>query len=406
MDQSSEIVNLDGGNLERRFDNNINEALSEIKTAANEPIRKSSSTDIQAAANAFQPPSFSANAGSIGSKQSGFQTDKSSSSGNALSAAQQEFQAAMNSASQSTSDGLAAAKSASNEFAPAWGGDLKLPSGLTQSTNQVDKSFSAANQSLNRAQAGLGSAAQSANDFAAEARAKITPESRPFSGFASNNNFAPTGINTPDSSSAQPQDASRNGELELVQAQVAEAKQQIERLKMQVEDAKRKASAALPTGQSPIQQPLNSAPERVAQLEMPSFNSVYASPGSSGFQPANVLRSGNQPLLPQPPQSLVPQSPPGNFSPSYPATPHGGFQPRGDATSTSSNIAPQTSGAAAQAGFNSYLNQSNVMTAGSQPSAADSATRIQNYVSEVDIPDSVLKGTGSYAPGSVNALRR
>ena len=37
MANKGEIVNLDGGNLERRFDNNIDEALKDIKTAAKEP---------------------------------------------------------------------------------------------------------------------------------------------------------------------------------------------------------------------------------------------------------------------------------------------------------------------------------------------------------------------------------
>lgn len=415
---SSEVVDLDGRNLQKRFDNNINQALDDIKSAAKEPMGKTHSTDSHLTGNEFSPNGLAANSGNVKSKLNRLDGINSNSTDNTLSAAQKEFQAAMN-ATQSKTDGFATKKSTSNEFNGAWKEDIKLPTGLAQTGTSVDQSLASVNQSLNNANRQLadvetsaagafqaktndfknnvksqfGSATESANNFVADAQAKMASTAKPNSNFASKNNFAPQYNSRNAMSSSSLKTNSANSELDLVQAQVAEAKQQIERLKMQVEDAKRKSSLSAPT-------------ERVAQLQTPNFKSAYANPGSIGSQPTNVLRSKNQPASAKPTQPLVPQTQPSNFPPSYPSTPHGNFAPKGVSMGKSSNLTPQMNAASSQASFESSADESKVVTADSRSQGSDSASRIQNYVSEVDIPDSVLKGAGSYAPGSVNALKK
>ena len=126
--------------------------------------------------------------------------------------------------------------------------------------------------------------------------------------------------------------------------------------------------------------------------------------------PSNRLRS-NQPLRPEAPNQASPSS---SSTPNYPATSHGGYAPRsndfGGNFSPMHQTTPSQNPSAApnsQVDFQAGSNRSMVVTANNAipPNASNSASRIQNHVSEVDIPPSVLTGTGSYAPGSVQPLR-
>lgn len=427
--EKSEVVDLDRGNLERRFDNNIEQALDDIKSASTEPIRTPYSADIKPTGNEFAPSGIAAKSGNASSKLS----DLSGGAASELSFAQQQFQSAMESTRSATDEGIAAAKQSSNDFTTGWKNDIKLPTGLASTSNNVDQSLASVNQSLsnanqamadsaskfsgaitskaddfhNRVQQKIDSATQSANDFASDARSSLASAAQPFNALAPNNsnNFTPFGSSPQQGSPNTLQDQGDRGDLDSVQAQVADAKQQIENLKMQIEDAKRKSNSFPPYGQS-NPSALSPAPARIAQqMPMPKFDSAYASPGSFGA-PANMLRSDEQSVSAQPNQPLTPQKQNERLTPTYPATPHGGFVPKGVSMNSDFVAPPLQKAANTQAGFNSYSNQSNVVTAGSRPQSSDSASKIQNFVTDVDIPDSILKGSGSYAPGSVNPLKK
>ena len=239
-----------------------------------------------------------------------------------------------------------------------------------------------------------------------------------------------------------PAATTNTGQSQALMAQVAEAKMQIEQLKAQVAQAKlaqaQKMAAQPAQGFAPqqfqpqtqtapqpfqpqtqmAQQPLQtqqpfrqqqtfqpqttSQPAtRTAQLQVPPFSnqtSVSNSSLASGL-PNNVLRSSSDSLrAPQAPATTA-----NNFTPGYSSTGQGGF-------SASSNGFGSNGGSNSRPTANSQVNFENSQ----QPTSnsfyanggnAGSATRIQNHVSDIDIPASVLSGTGSYAPGSVNALK-
>jgi hypothetical protein len=425
---STAVVDLDGGNMKKRFENNIDEALSDIKLAAREPIRTPYSADLKPTDNELSANQFSPSAGN---QTSGLGDFAPPTSGKSLSLAQQEFNAAMNQTSDTEND-FAPKMKASNDFTTGWKDDIKLPTGLTATRNRVDQSLASVNESLqnanrrmgevgssavnsfqtrtnefkNNIQSNVDAAAKSANDFVARGQAKLNSAIKPITGIATDNNFSPSGFASSAGSSATSNQTTGDGDLELVQAQVAEAKQQIERLKMQVEEAKQKDRLKAAAGQTYNQNTLSPTPPKVAQRDMPAFKSAYTNPGSLAGPSGNASQSTHQPALPNSVSALLPQTPPDNFAPTYPSTAHGGFSPQGIAPGANSNFAPPMQSASTQAGFQGDSSKSDVVKANSQSPESDSASRIQNFVTEVDIPDSVLKGTGSYAPGSVNALRK
>ena len=59
----------------------------------------------------------------------------------------------------------------------------------------------------------------------------------------------------------------------------------------------------------------------------------------------------------------------------------------------------------AQVGFESANNQSMVVTTDKAASSSQGVSKIENFVSEVDVPQAILTGSGSYAPGSVQPLQ-
>lgn len=416
----TEVVNLDKSSLARRFNNNPTQALSEIGGTDNEPIRKPYETGSKSTGNDFAPQ-VAGNVRSMQEELNSFPT----SSKQELSAAQQEFQAAMASAKESATRSLSKTKQSSNDFAAGWKDDIELPTGRqpekkTPMPNSFNQSLAAVNQSLSKAnqkmsevgtnigntvktktnefnnqfKKNIGTATKAADNFMTGAKEKLATAAKPLTGFAPPN-FAPQGVESTSNGAS--------AELDTMQAQVAEAKQQIENLKMQVAEAKRNEVGA----QFQPNQPLTPTPQRVAQVPGNDFKSTYGSGGSFAppSKPANILRPNNPTSPKTKPASLPGVTPVQNgLSPNYPTTPHGGFIPKSSANNTGNFTPPM---AATQVGFNApRTSQATVKTAESNANGQEGkASRIQNYVSEVNIPDSILNGSGSYAPGSVNALR-
>jgi hypothetical protein len=413
---SGEIVELDNQNLRNQFDNDIEQMRSEINQAASamgNPIRKP-----YASGNAELTPDsdsrYPLGTNKVESKLAEFDSYAKSE----LNTAQNDFQAAMSNKTQSLNNDFSA-KAASTGVTSGWKEDFPLPSGLSpnKSLADISKSIQDANSkvvsgaktaansfSFTRQAADLQNAFQpnldavaKANDIKAQVQNKLAQSVKPDNSFAAGGSLG--------NSTTQ-----KNPDLEMAQAQILEAKQQIEELKQQVALANRQAttapSTAVPSTIGPVTTgPIASAqtPVRTAQLQIPGFNSNYT--GRSETEPTNVLRSTNQPLRPQMSQPLTPQI---NDTPGYPSTPHGGFSPQASSnefSGNSGNFSPLSATPASQVNFQTASDNQMIVTANDAPASPTGfAGEHQNHVSEIDIPDSVLRGSGSYAPGSVQPL--
>lgn len=444
-EQESEIVDLNQDRLQRRFNNDIEEMRAEISAAAKAlgtPIRKPYSAGTDSIENEFAAntkSSFEATTGNVRSKLNGFGQQAKTE----LNAAQNDFQAAMNNTTDSMDNQFAATRNAATDMTQGWKDNFSLP-GTAPSQNNVDNSLAAVKKSLYYANDKLASnpKPESSNAFkngigafgGSLAPMKNDPADN-LNQFSSNtryngaevaqnaNSFSPMG-ESPGTQSTSEQDR--------VQAQMAEAKRQIEELKKQV------AMVSQPKSVTPPAQPSTSSNafgpwipnspnnsfgtiqpdsmstnqsvpvERVGQLQSPGFGSQFAANAANQSPPTNQLRS-NQPLRPQRPRA----TPQPNAAPNYPSTSHGVYQPRSN--DFSGNFSPmqtapkknEITAPGSQVDFQTADSDSMVVTANnSVPSnAGDTAAKIQNHVSEIDIPESVLKGTGSYAPGSIQPLR-
>ena len=444
-EQESEIVDLNQDKLQRKFNNDIEEMRAEISAAAKAlgtPIRKPYAADTASTENKFAAntkSSFEAATGNVRSKLDGFGDQAKTN----LNAAQNDFQAAMNNTTDALGNQFAASRNAATDMTQGWKDKVSLP-GMAQSQNNIDSSLAAVKKSLNNANDKLASnlIPESSSAFKSGIGAfggsltpmEIDPADK-LNQFSSNTrqNGAEVASNansfSPMRETPMPKSTS---ELDRVQAQMAEAKRQIEELKKQV------AIASQPNSVAPLAQPITpsnsfgpsipgspnnsfgttppdsmstyqSAPvERVAQLQSPSFGSQFAAKAAGQSPPTNQLRS-NHPLRPQFPQA----TPQPSATPAYPSTSHGVYQPRSN--DFSGNFSPmqaapeknKITAPASQVGFQSANSDSMVVTANNAipPNAGDTAVKIQNHVSDIDIPESVLKGTGSYAPGSVQPLK-
>ena len=154
---------------------------------------------------------------------------------------------------------------------------------------------------------------------------------------------------------------------------------------------------ARPTPNYPQMYPSN-APLRTAS----SANNI------SSAAPQNVLRGNFSPVASNATQyptnsaSSAPVAPskPASYSGSqYPSTPYNSYGTPSNNYSASSapTYAPSTGNT--QASFQENGSSNLVITASTPVEPA------KTHVSEVNIPDAVLKGTSSYAPGTVHALR-
>lgn len=273
------------------------------------------------------------------------------------------------------------------------------------------------------------------NDFIAAANAKAARVSAPNSNDFNFN--APTlpksaPIANPFAAAAVAQTPSAsNAELKLVQAQVIEANRQIEQLKQQIALSTNRptpppVATVAPPNTPKIPAPSNSfaatpqrAPaEQVAQLQTPRFgNSNYSAIGKpkpeNSFvsnSPTNILRASQTIQQPKPIQPVA-----SNIHSAFPSTPHGNFAPDGKFGSTfvpkpnldqakHIGLIPQP---AAPVNFQTEADNSMTLKA-STPFSIDKPTanvqQIKSHTSSVDIPASILNGSGSYAPGSVRQV--
>ena len=391
-DRDSEIVNLDNSKLQRRFKNDIEEMQAEIE-AANKalgtPIRKPYSTGVADSANELASKaksSFESATETVQSQLDEFGGQMKS----GLSAAQNDFQAAMNNTTKSISNDFAATKESAKNVAQDW-------------QNNIDNSFAAVNKAMDGAKNNLTGKLDSQSDNSFK------------SGIGE---FG--GSLAPLKSDAVP----TKPKQELVQNQIAEAKRQIDELKQQVASSQPSTPHAFPaqgfSGDHSFDSPIDNsfagassssessqAPtqgERVAKLQSPGTGYPLASSSTNDQTPSNRLRAD------QPDESKLSST----FSPQdYPSTSHGGFAPRSNDFSGNfsplQKSSPQKSATvpAVPVDFENTTDGSMVVTANNAFSSAGtgSAEKIQNHVSEIDIPESVLKGSGSYAPGSIQPLR-
>ncbi len=409
-EQKSEIVDLNNEKLQRRFKNDIEDMRAEISAATkalDTPIRKPYSTGLTEGKNEFAAnsgSSFEAETGNVRSKLAGAGRSAKAE----LSAAQNDFQAAMNNTTDSFSNEFASAKDSAAETTQGWKDKFELPA-IAQEKNKIDGSLAAVNRSL----------------YDTEDRLSVEAESKAEEAFKS-------GIGAFGGSLKPLNNAVKNStpELESVQAQMAEARRQIAELKKQV------AMAGQPAPLAPIAQrstgsnsfgpsippggsnsfeaatgtELTSPPvAQIAQRQMPGFDSQFAASSSSEVTPANRLRSNTMLGASFPSQaSRQPVSTPG-----YPATSHDGFAPKsndfGGNFSPINNAFQQEAITASgtQVDFQATDNHSMVVTTNNAiaQNANESASQIEDHFSEVDMPESILKGSGSYAPGSVQPLR-
>ena len=314
--------------------------------------------------------------------------------------------AATNQLAKNTEKTIDAVKSKSNELA---------------SSNQ----FSAPKQFTAPKQFNASTQFEAPNQFKAPATFSTTP------GFQTNTHIS--GLNQQKTVSP-PAAVSKqeNLQLELVQSQVREAKLQIEALKSQLAQAEKSRvapappqnmlapTAVQPPSQSfPTQTPIQTtSPERVAQLQTPRFSNANSYPNTAfstnpGSAPANILRN-QQPsqngFAPNNTQQYAPQK-------SYPTTPHGEFSNQfGSNQVPKGNFAPpgvvpektfsatrtqQASPASFESTGNAIVQQASTLGI-TKPSTG--VSKIKSHISDVDIPNSVLSGSGAYAPGSVHAV--
>ena len=241
-------------------------------------------------------------------------------------------------------------------------------------------------------------------------------------------------------------------ELQRVQAEVASAQQQIAELRAQIAASQRPATPvaastpnqALNTSSTGMNPPVN----RVAQLNATNSNSnsngftpglvpanSNGQPGNfSPLQPArnnsasdtgNVLRAStqfsNSGSSTNASQAMFPAPAKAQPSGNYPSTPHSGYSSPATnvgAVNGTNNLFPvqpvglQAPLGSSNPGYQSaptvmHAQTTNVQTTNNPTSNAQqfgSTSDAANHVSDVAIPPSVLRGSGSYAPGSVNRL--
>jgi len=449
-----------------RFRNDITEMRAEIDAASkslSNPIRQpySDSTDAVSEFASNSRASFESETGNAKSKLDQFKGEVNS----GLSSAQNDFQAAMS----STKDSLASTKNSvsnaitNNDFMPSgavaksandmtqgWKDNLQLPTGIAETKNKIDQSLasvntaiydvngklansktSAVNQFKERVSSfqqdltvpKMNAAAQASNDFQARIEDKIAQSKTLANEFGSNQLLPPSNSMATTNNGIGSTANQTQPELQMIQAQMEDAKRQIEELKQQIAMTNKAPSQGAstfsnpnPTGNSFA--PVGSPGTRVAQLQAPGLggqpgNQVAMSSNigalsgrpTSTQSPLNPLRA-NEPFQPNTTQPAARPA-----EPSYPSTTHGQFAPRGN--DFSGNFAPMappigatpTTGGSAQVGFESSTNQSLVVTPNNSPAVSTSASKIENFVSDVDIPQAILTGSSSFAPGSVQPLR-
>ncbi|MFT7629543.1 MAG: hypothetical protein ACI87E_000541 [Mariniblastus sp.] len=398
---------LAGTDSQGRYKNDISDMRAEIDEVAKSldlPTQSPGSGSFSGSpANDFAAnlsPQFNSKTNNVQSELNDFGGNVKSK----LDGARTSFNSAMNSRSPAGSTDFAAKSKPSHDMTTAQDDNIKVPAGIAGAKFKIDQSLASVNHSL---QSANGKLAAGADDFGNRVRSLQESLNSPISKAAGAANEFKTNVNHQLSGLTQP----KFGEAQsAAKAEMAAAREEIAELKQQIAAKNSGTSTAFGLG------PAGTAPAgRVEQLQTP-FNSSI---NNNDF--AAKLASARSDASSSAPSGRFPISP-NKTSPSYPLTFHGQFSPRenqngGNFSPPSFNsgqsigVQPNQTGATAtQVGFQAVGNQSKVITANNEPTTRNSAnsigaSKIENFVSEVDIPASILQGSGSYAPGSVNSLR-
>jgi hypothetical protein len=453
----------------QRFRNDITEMRAEIDAAANSiskpltnPIRKpySDTKDAVSELASNAASSFESQTSAAKSKLDQFKGEVNSGLNAGLNSAQNDFQAAMSTTKQTVDSAI---DSTSNDFAPTrsvaksandmtqgWKDNLAIPTDISNAKSKIDQSLAAVSDAMYDVNGKLVSskssavdqfkekvssfqqdvvtpkmnaAAQTSNDFQAGIANKVAQIADAGNSFATgttnSTNAQPiempiTGFGSTTSNAAPTQP-----DLKLVQAQMEEAKRQIEELKKQIaiRDQAPVAPISSPSSSNTNSGSTNSqmniqSGERVAQLQAPGIggqfgpsanHSSMVQSNSSTLNPLRSLQTQSSSQL----NSGQPLAPAQTTTPGYPSTSHGQYNPRSN--DFSGNFAPMSApsvggSGSAQVGFDSTGNKSMVVTTNNATSSLGTG-KIKNHVSDVDIPNAILTGSGSYAPGSVQPLQ-
>ena len=368
-------------------------------------------------------------------------------SASSVEQAQAEFNAVVGDKGKQPSSSMATKSKSLQPMGQTLANDFQLPAKMAAAKNQVNSSknnlenkLSNVNRSLDDASGNLVSNAK--NALPETANKSLQPSLNAMATGANESLAATTKQakqTTNNFSTNRPVGNESSAELQRVQAEVASAQQQIAELRAQIAATQRPVvpvdgstpNQALNKGSTGMNQPV----ERVAQLNSansngfaPSFtpsnsnkptgnfSPLQPSPNNSTSDSGNVLRAStklsnaggstgaNQVMFPIPSDA----QPTGI----YPSTPHSGY---------SSPVANLNSASGASQGFpvqpvglqapigQPNTGQQNVATVmhaqtGNAQQFGSRTDAASNHVSDVSIPAAVLRGSGSYAPGSVNRL--
>lgn len=330
---------------------------------------------------------------------------------------------------------LAKAQSSANEFQASVSGSMK--SGMDQVKNQFEATRDQAAAATKERLAGV---------------SKLTSDAvkNPFPKFDSSK-FAIT--------EKQIKESMPNRDLEQLQAELSQEKQEVELLRQQVAARKQKAEQSLLQPKSSSASSLNPQPENnsfgggfepapkpVGNMALSTISPDAGQSAGSSFSPGGAL-SNLKPIASTPKQNLSAASPSGTIYGSlqpiqqdasdnaksaesgsesiYPSTPHNGFSkandlkvqmpgaeqfgltPQNGVAQVSATQFDGSTAKVAQAGALLPVDSASQNQVGRiQSYVPAEPSKVVNTVGEVDIPAAVLTGKGSYAPGSVNTLKR
>jgi len=380
--------------------------------------------------------------------------------GSKITQAQKDFQAALAGSSKAIDKSIDKSIGGKVAGLKAAGNDFSLPKSIKIGKTNVDDSLMAVNKSLYNAQGNLASASNDVLKGAAQdnelsmfekrlqqgvEKAKALPAqiassgsssksaSNAFGGVAppkplliptkpAKNSFAGSSSSNLPTTTTPSATAGVSSEVAELKAQLAQLRSDQQKLIQQQQQlaASQPSTSVQPAATTPISRQPNPS-EFVANLTArpaPSYPQMYPSTAPlrtanssnnvSSNAPQNVLRgnfspvASSTPQYPSYPTTSVPSPAPQPTAypdSKYSSTPHTGY---GAPVNKYSNTAAPTYAPASrdtQASFQQHGNSNLVISASTPVEPA------RQHVSEVNIPDAVLQGTSSYAPGTVHALR-
>ncbi len=326
--------------------------------------------------------------------------------GGQLTSAQQDFAADMNSIKNDVADGLADKISAAKQGLANTidAGEATVQTGLYDAAGRLVKkgedakikSLEAIQDKTNDFRAQLESRVNTANDKADEFQQSTKSKIESLSAKAGEL------VNRPFPKFGDPEATASASKEELLSMQdkLLQARAEYEKLKQEIEASKAAKLAQAPTDNATIYGSLAPA-KTAAPVSSATDNGFSATlrPQTTQPAPSNVLR-------PQAP--ATPTGKPDDNG--FPATPYNGFkssqtQPRSSGQQVNSfGVAPAGFEGSAQPETGKVSQANSLMPLGG--SSIKQASRIENHVDDVKIPDVILTGEGSFSPGSVNRLKR